>query len=252
MEDVYFVRQKTTPQRLSSSDVTIYIYPFNTLPTFFSHVHPKFVIFEAGRKLNFLTPVAVNDLEIDHPILCKILKLYGAWSAPLPSNAQNDNSFFPPYAPDNNDNDSDNDNEGNDPNDKDYDDTATNKGRTSSRGKKKRQESPTPQGKHTRIRNRARTGEGINDKYCSDTVTEKGRLCNDWRSQRSSSSSCGRLLAGCKRKHSSCFSQKTVVNHTRKVGKMKWNRDALLDWSRKCQVPRDEMDLTGDLSKMRQ
>lgn len=68
---------------------TIHTHPFNTLPLLKSHLHPKYVIFDAGRKLGVL---AKSDT---HFVNKTILAEYGAWKRELPDITQEDPSYFP-------------------------------------------------------------------------------------------------------------------------------------------------------------
>ncbi|KAF7759878.1 hypothetical protein Agabi119p4_11573 [Agaricus bisporus var. burnettii] len=63
----------------------LHFYPFDTLPPFRSHLHPKFAIFELGRKFNQLTernPTAADAAFSSYPILNAIQNLYLRWSHP--------------------------------------------------------------------------------------------------------------------------------------------------------------------------
>ena len=77
-----------------------HVYPYSTLPDLKSHLHPKFAIFDAGKKLDKLykqdsrsNPVYGKFLE-DYPNAQKTLQLYLAWIGPLPENALEDKTYY--------------------------------------------------------------------------------------------------------------------------------------------------------------
>ena len=77
-----------------------HVYPYSTLPDLKSHLHPKFVIFDAGKKLDKLysedsisSPVYDKFLE-DYPSAEKARDLYLAWIGPLPKNALEDKTYY--------------------------------------------------------------------------------------------------------------------------------------------------------------
>lgn len=100
-----------------------YCHPFETLPLLKSHLHPKFVIFDAGRKLASLEGAAFHKLTADFPILNVVLSLYKGWIRKLPQSHVNDPSYAPPVIPEDDDISSDDD----DSSDDDYDDTRSNR-----------------------------------------------------------------------------------------------------------------------------
>ncbi|KAF5326680.1 hypothetical protein D9619_003968 [Psilocybe cf. subviscida] len=69
------------------SDFSVHLHPFNTLPWAESHLDPKFVIMEAGRKLMLVPPYEMLKEEwfTSRPALQKILMIFEAWRAPIPS-----------------------------------------------------------------------------------------------------------------------------------------------------------------------
>ena len=81
---------------------TLYRYPFDSFPLLESHLHPKFIIFDAGKKLGKLlnqdsdsNPVYSKLLE-DFPGMSDIRRLYLAWIKPPPFDAQQDTSYNNP------------------------------------------------------------------------------------------------------------------------------------------------------------
>ncbi|KIJ23997.1 hypothetical protein M422DRAFT_56591 [Sphaerobolus stellatus SS14] len=91
---------------LMPNDFVTYIHPFNAMPKLTSHLHPKFAILEAGRKLGVIAPPFLLEVVAEYPILQKALVIYAAWTCQCPADAQNDPSYNPP---DNHDGDDDDD-----------------------------------------------------------------------------------------------------------------------------------------------
>ena len=84
-------------------DLSIHTYPFKEL-TFQSHVHPRYVIYETGRKLrNGLSPEDFAEYERLYPeIVNRILHIFDAWCQPVPEGAEDEPPFRPstPQPPD--------------------------------------------------------------------------------------------------------------------------------------------------------
>jgi hypothetical protein len=85
------------------SQLKIYTYPFFTLPPLKSHLHPKFAIFDAGRKLkisryNHSSSEAKSLQKVGehYPSLAKVLSLYNTWVEPIPNRAMEDESYNDP------------------------------------------------------------------------------------------------------------------------------------------------------------
>ncbi|KAF6741566.1 hypothetical protein DFP72DRAFT_1180392 [Ephemerocybe angulata] len=77
---------------------TTHLHPFTTLPSFTSHVHPKYVILRMACLLSSLEkqtdPFIINLLETN-PVVCKLADFYPAWaSGCLPIGAKADPSFL--------------------------------------------------------------------------------------------------------------------------------------------------------------
>lgn len=69
------------------SDFSVHLHPFNNLPWVTSHLDPKFVIMDAGRKL-MLIPFCLmfkQEWFTSRPALLKVLRIFKAWRAPIPS-----------------------------------------------------------------------------------------------------------------------------------------------------------------------
>jgi len=80
--------------QLSSDDIISYVSPFQTLPLLKSHLHPKFAIMEAGRKLtNALC--YLFQLTRDYPSLSHELILYNAWLRDAPAGVEEDETYVP-------------------------------------------------------------------------------------------------------------------------------------------------------------
>jgi hypothetical protein len=77
----------------------VHTYPYSSLPTLESHVHPKFIIFDAGRKLRTLMIENSDVLKnvIDHyPSLSKVQNLYRAWIQEPPKISLKDKTYINP------------------------------------------------------------------------------------------------------------------------------------------------------------
>lgn len=93
------------------SDYRIHRYPFKTLPLLESHLHPKFVIFEGGRKLESLSLVLKGQETFnDFPTLTALTELYNAWKAsPTAEEQEQDSSYNVPVDSNGGDDDDDDD-----------------------------------------------------------------------------------------------------------------------------------------------
>ena len=95
MDDLPIMRKGETPE----NDI-IYYAPYNTFPILRSHLHPKFAIFDAGRKMGSSgIELERHELQIaieDHPKLKKIHELYIAWTRKIPKHALDDESYHDP------------------------------------------------------------------------------------------------------------------------------------------------------------
>ncbi|GJJ05926.1 hypothetical protein Clacol_000113 [Clathrus columnatus] len=76
---------------LGPTDFITHVFPFVNLPLFQSHLHPRFVILEAGRKM--VTEPQTQNAITAHPILAKVLQLYLAWTCAPPPEAKIDESY---------------------------------------------------------------------------------------------------------------------------------------------------------------
>jgi hypothetical protein len=97
----------------SAGDYTIHTYPFDGLPLLRSHLHPKFAIVEAGRRLEGLEPNIFKQLLVDFPSLSLIGNLYEAWLRVPPAGWKEDISFNVLYVKDDDDDDDDDDSDPN-------------------------------------------------------------------------------------------------------------------------------------------
>jgi hypothetical protein len=75
---------------------TLLIYPYSSLPTLKSHLHPKFAIFSAGMKLRSLDDAELDKLHDEYSSLSKIIKLYTAWGRVISRKAKKDKSYIDP------------------------------------------------------------------------------------------------------------------------------------------------------------
>ncbi|KAJ3564508.1 hypothetical protein NP233_g8249 [Leucocoprinus birnbaumii] len=253
MEDIAFSRQTLTGAPPIPNDFTTHLYPYDTLPVLISHIHPKYAIVSAGAKLSKLPRDRVHALLQSFPRLLNIMHLYRAWIFPPPANFAEDDSFWPPYDPSDEKDNEDND-EGGKPRGKDHKDTITEKGRCRIQ-KRPREQSPT--GNSPRARAAYRQSDEV-DEYeeveesdCDTVITPKGRYTGGyWRRKQNRRKVVGdRLSASGKRKRSSGLSHVNIGQHTRKVGKMEWNGDALRSWSSQI-VPEKQVDLIQDVTAL--
>ncbi|EKM76574.1 hypothetical protein AGABI1DRAFT_131129 [Agaricus bisporus var. burnettii JB137-S8] len=90
MKSIFIARQEIHAQNrpLATTDFKIHVHPFDELPDFQSHLHPKFAIVELGRKLSKLDPDTYNSLILSSPIYSRIRAIFVAWTneSPLPNN----------------------------------------------------------------------------------------------------------------------------------------------------------------------
>jgi hypothetical protein len=79
---------------------TTLIYPYPSLSTLQSHIHPKFAIFSAGMKMRALGlkdgPDEIRKLCDEYPCLSKIIKLHAVWEGDVPHKAGKDKSYVDP------------------------------------------------------------------------------------------------------------------------------------------------------------
>ena len=130
MEETAIYRQETIDKPAKPTDWTVHCHPFSTLPLLESHLHPKFVIYETGRKLDdILRPekkgryeeiARVNEgrrqfgskLRETWPAITHIEHIYAAWTHNLDLvTILKDTDFnpSPPSSDGDNDDDSDDD-----------------------------------------------------------------------------------------------------------------------------------------------
>ncbi|KAF8627969.1 hypothetical protein AX17_006079 [Amanita inopinata Kibby_2008] len=108
MTTIAIHRQHRIPESgtsLTPNDFSTYMYPFDGFPLLTSHLHPRFVILEAGRRLNLLDAAVLLLFVTRHPILTQILQIYSAWTRDRPATAMDDKSYNPDDDDDNRDND---------------------------------------------------------------------------------------------------------------------------------------------------
>jgi hypothetical protein len=136
------ISPNTTP---SNRDFITHVYPFKTLPLLKSHLHPKYAIVNAGRKMQTLETVAhIQALVAEYPSLSQINHLYSAWLRRPPPHSKNDPTYNPPDDGGDDDDGDDDDDDRDDPNDGDYEDNQTSRGRPSLNKRRAHPTSPTP------------------------------------------------------------------------------------------------------------
>lgn len=148
---------------MSITDFTTHVYPFNTLPLLMSHLHPKYAIFEAGRKLANLSTTCAQQLVRDYPSLGLAMTLHDAWTRRPPSSAERDSSYI-------DDDSDDGDGDGDGDSDEDYKDDQTSRGRPC-RNKRDVPVSPTPTSKRRRQQTPPPHGSRAN--YLSEVAMAK-------------------------------------------------------------------------------
>lgn len=112
MRHVTIVRQNHDRTPTQASDVTVHLFPFQTLPVLESHIHPKFVILDAAPKIAALEATAgysdiadalIETLANSFPVIKKLKDIYEAWDRDLDhvvldcfttSLQQDDDQFF--------------------------------------------------------------------------------------------------------------------------------------------------------------
>jgi len=116
MEDLAITRQNEIPPgtQLSSDDVILHLSPFQTLPLLKSHLHPKFAIVEAGRKLTTEASGYLFQLTRNYPSLSYVVILYYAWLRDAQAGAEQDETYVPLQK------ESDDDEDSNGPRDEDH------------------------------------------------------------------------------------------------------------------------------------
>lgn len=100
MKAITVLRQNDVTTNVQPSDVTVHLYPFQTLPLLESHLRPEFVIFEAGRRMQrledlikSLMPISqeatlslaslLNEMKTQWPVIDKIQRIHQAWMRKL-------------------------------------------------------------------------------------------------------------------------------------------------------------------------
>jgi hypothetical protein len=132
VDNVQFSRRHAKDAKTS----TTYSYPYDNLPKLKSHLHPRFAIFDAGRKLRKLGEQSPEDLEKvlkNNSGLEKIIMLYNAWIRPPPTHSQANVSYYDPnqyleYISEEDDNGGNGEEDGNgkdDPEDSEFDEGRT-------------------------------------------------------------------------------------------------------------------------------
>lgn len=100
MKAITVLRQNDVTTNVQPSDVTVHLYPFQTLPLLESHLRPEFVIFEAGRRMQRLEDLIkslmsisqeatlslaslLNEMRTQWPVIDKIQRIHQAWMRKL-------------------------------------------------------------------------------------------------------------------------------------------------------------------------
>jgi hypothetical protein len=116
-ENIEITRPAPTSKDDHTQTLTRHIYPFDTLPLLESHLHPKFVIYNSGKKIKGLEVPEYEKLIEQFPQLGDVEIVYMAWLESLPKTVKDDASY---NAPVDSDDDYDSDDIVDDPRDEDY------------------------------------------------------------------------------------------------------------------------------------
>ena len=86
-------RQNSLPTDEDSPplDFTLYTHPYHDFPTIVSHVHPRFVICNAGAKL--MSPT-VWPVDVRADDMMKIVNIWKTWSRVVDRNRPDARAFF--------------------------------------------------------------------------------------------------------------------------------------------------------------
>lgn len=189
---------------ISNQHVTNHFYPFDTLPLFESHLHPKFAIYNAAKKLDDFSSDHYLQLLEDYPQLSSIQILYNAWKRRPKEDELDNPSFLPPQVDDNEDEDDDFED---DPHDFDYDDRPPSRQSRSKKGKAAA--SPTKSRPSHPTKRRAEA---------SPTKSHASHP----KKRKAPPSSTGPT-------------RKALSTHNQEVGKAAWTRNCIRQWS-KCDL----------------
>lgn len=71
------------------AEVSIHMHPYASLPWVTSHIDPKLVILETGRKLSLIPYIYLSDDDWfkSRPVLRKICDIFVSWTSAIPSSA---------------------------------------------------------------------------------------------------------------------------------------------------------------------
>jgi hypothetical protein len=87
--------------------ITIHEYPFDKIPLLKSHLQPKFVIYNAGKKLAGLKNALLKKVIKDYPSTASMLSLYEAWMREPADDREEDPSYNLPDVNEDDDEDDD-------------------------------------------------------------------------------------------------------------------------------------------------
>jgi hypothetical protein len=203
----------------------VHTFPFNTLPPLQSHLQPKFVIFDAGRKLKDKPDLLIKTLAKDYPSIFQIENLYNAWTRKLPAEAARDESYivsgevsndrYNYYSHD--DHYDDHDNDIDDLEDNDYVDRRSLSGRKSLSGR-------TQPGRFGWVR--------PPPKEIAASVPQKRKAS---KSAKSHPMSTRKVLSEVtSNTHNQPFlSEVTLYSHNQQIGEAAWTDDRIREWSKK-------------------
>ena len=98
MKSVAITRQDEAPGRDTAiaASFTIHLPPYNDFPLLKMHVHPRFAVFDLGRKIYLLPLHILSDFVKELPVLLKALRIYEKWVASRPASSMTDKAYNPP------------------------------------------------------------------------------------------------------------------------------------------------------------
>jgi hypothetical protein len=203
------------------ANFTLYAYPFQDFPLLESHLHPRFVLLDTGRKLKELTHQARTRLCTQYDILNNVLHIYDAWSRDPPERFLSDREFNP-ECPSEDDSDGD-------------DDRLTARGRCKN-ARKRRRNGGSPTERRRAVKGR-KGDPGRGGKQQRDVEMEAA-VGDEMESRRYGNA--GNIVASSRPSHSSGknsvgLSGETLRDHYERVGKASTSQ-RISEWVSDCLV----------------
>lgn len=215
MEQVTILRQHSFPPDgtpISSDHISNHFYPYSSFPRIESHLHPKFVIYNAGHKLFKCPADRLSELFRDFPSLASVRLLYEAWIRGPQGHEAQDPSFKPPEADDKDDDEDDDDDD--DGKDSDYDD------RTQSRLSNSKKRKAPVNAQRSQKKRKAPVNSQKKRKAPADKQGFKRSKLRP--TEEGLSKTTG-------------LSQATLSNHNRLLGEGAWTYNCVCEWSKETE-----------------